>query len=190
MALSTACKGSSEGAVKLLESGKTLTRKPTKRRRAKQRVTELRLDVEAEDSWAYTVRADTILGSVSWQLLKHYRQSVIAGVDPETGAPQPPLKRLGPGRKSQHRGYKTGLFANTIRMTDVKGRTDLARVRILPDTRRNVFVSMEATRGVQYMAVEGRAADVISATVNEVLDCELEGRSDTTKTRGTKARNA
>jgi len=176
--------------VEDLPLDKKRKKRGTGRRKVKQSGDLLRLDLDAQDSWAYTIRADTILGAVATDLIKYYRQRVMVGRTTDTGDPLPGLVRRGKGERKGGRGYKTGFFADTIRMKDVQGKTNSARVRILPDTRRNVFIAKEAQRGIFYFAVQGDAAQVISNAVNDVLDCELEGRSDRSKTRSRKSRSA
>lgn len=159
------------------------------RRKVRRTGTELSLSIKSEDPWMYNVRADTILEHVFTALLIHHRANVIAGTKADGSGSQPDLDRdtlytggSGDnlrldqrGRKSLHRGYKTGFFADTIRMSRITGSTSTANVRMLPHVHRNVFVATEAARGVEYFYVEGDADRVIQEAVLQAFDAAIDG---------------
>jgi hypothetical protein len=100
------------------------------------------------------IRADALLDVVRVQLLQKFRIDITEGRRPDTGAPQKPLpeaKAEAKGRRSPHRGYATGVFADGLRSPKMTGTTANARSRILPPTTRNVYVATEAKRGVFFL---------------------------------------
>jgi len=100
------------------------------------------------------IRADALLDVVRVQLLQKFRIDITEGRRPDTGGPQKPLpesKAEAKGRRSPHRGYASGVFADGLRSPRMTGTTANARARILPPTSRNAFVGGEAKRGVFFL---------------------------------------
>lgn len=158
----------------------------------------LTLDIRSESPWAYSMRADVIVEHVFNALLVHHQQHIIAGTKADGSGPQPPLevstlysnvktvfekgKQAGNlktdqrNRRSLHRGYKSGFFADTIRRSRLTGSTATAKTRMVSHPRRSVFLAMEAQRGYEYFFVDGAANGVIERAVAQIFDLSLEGR--------------
>lgn len=184
------------------------------RRRRRRAGTELSLDIVSESAWAFNIRADLFLEHIFDSLLVHHQANIKAGQKADGSGAQPPLSRktlfsnqaesaddrskgrVRAGqrtRKSMHRGFKTGFFADTIRRTRITGSTRTANVKMLAHPHRNAFVATEAsgtTEGrdtpVQYFYIEGDAEKVISEAVAQVFALSLEGQIKVKPDRGEK----
>ena len=157
---------------------------------------ELRLDPSTNvDAGDFQVRikgpplvldldARRLVDASSAALLAHLRDAIEASRDPGTGRSHPPLKRRAreaPGRLGD-RGYRTGLLADEIARTAVRGSSTRARTLIEPPPERIAYVKAEAKRGTRLLASDGAAGAVLSQAVAEfgrgVFDARARGRVD------------
>ena len=118
--------------------------------------------------------------AMSRAILVHLRQSILSGVRPDGKGAQ---KALGakaaalPGRQSPHRGYKTGVLADGLRRLRIKTSGSKASTRIVGPTTRNVYLAMEAKRGVYMITGAGKVATVAKEAALEVMREIVKGLS-------------
>lgn len=123
-------------------------------------------------NWDFSLDAGLLVDALTTGLLVLYRQGIMSGAKPDGSGTQPPLSEkvaAQRGRRSSHRGYKTGFLADNLRRSKITGTTTTARARILPPTNRNVFMAAEAKRGVSFFSVTGTAALVIAEITDEFV---------------------
>ena len=111
------------------------------------------------------------------------RDHIAEGRRPD-GGPQRPLsaaRAAAPGRAGPHRGYKTGHLADELRAKPIKGDHNAASSEVLPPTDRNVFVALEAKRGVRYLGIGAEARAKIGEAVTARLAAMLSGEVSTAK---------
>lgn len=135
----------------------------------------------AGSDWSYSLDAGLLVDALTTGLLQFYRQAVISGEKPDGSGAQPELKRQAANVRDRKpgkiRGYRTGWFADNIRRSKITGSTTKAQSRILPPTNRNVFVSMEAKRGISYFSTQGTAAEVIADVTDKFIEGGIENRN-------------
>jgi hypothetical protein len=109
-------------------------------------------------------------------VLRETRENIAEGKRPD-GGPQRPLSKrheADPNRVSPHRGYRTGVLADELRSSPIKGDTSRASARVLPPTSRNVFIAMEAKRGVEYLgmspAIDAEVIKAVDQAIEDMLD--------------------
>lgn len=124
-------------------------------------------------NWSFSLDAGLLVDAISVALLVFYRQGIMSGEKPDGTGSQlelPEKVAEQKGRKSKFRGYRTGFLADNLRRGRITGSTTKATARILPPTSRNVYIAGEAKRGVSFFSVQGAAADVITAVVDQFIE--------------------
>lgn len=111
--------------------------------------------------------------------LIHTRESILTGKRPDGGGEQ---RKLGPkaatkpGRQSPYRGFATGVLADGLRRTKIKGTTQRAFSKITGPGNRNVYLAQEKGRGVDFITGQGAARKVMEEAAAEVLKAAAKGR--------------
>lgn len=133
----------------------------------------------AAESAVINLDAGLIVEIVAGALLVFGRDSILSGKRMEDGKDQRPLgaQARAESRITQHRGAKSGLLADGLRRSRITGNTTRARCTILPPTTRNVFIALEAKRGISYLGL-GEATDaVIALAVQTAIDAAMSARA-------------
>lgn len=105
-------------------------------------------------------------------VLQHTRDSILAGVRPDTGGPQKEISARAaavPGRQSDHRGYRTGALADGIRRSKIARDGATASSRIVPPPNRNVYVAEEKKRGVNLLTLAGKSGAAAREGAREAM---------------------
>ncbi len=145
-------------------------------------------DFVAAADWSFSLDAGLLVDAASTALLAWYHDTIVSGVDPTGTRPKKPLttrvaKRS--GRKSKNRGHFTGFLATNLRRTKITGSTVSARTRLLPPTRRNVFIAQEQKRGIHYLLLGGKADETIKLVTGEFVEGGIVNENRATERRET-----
>lgn len=123
--------------------------------------------------------ADILVDAMTRACLVHTREAILAGVRPDGGGSQ---RKLGikaaslPGRQSPFRGFNTGQLADHLRRTKIKGTTNKASSRIVGPSNRNVYLSQEAAKGVNFLTAEGTSGEVMREAAQAAVTAMVSGR--------------
>lgn len=115
------------------------------------------------------------------EILAQTSENIREGRRPD-GGPQRPLSRRAaadPNRESPHRGFRTGLLADELRATPIRGDAGRAESTVAPPTTRNVFIAQEKERGVTYLAISPQIAAAVEQATADAVRAMLEGRAVT-----------
>lgn len=112
-----------------------------------------------------------ILDPMTIAHLLHTRTSILEGKRPDTGGDQRPLSRqaLAVPRHSEHRGNRTGYFADHIRRTKIKRSGFEATSSIVPPPNRNVYVADERKHGVNLLTLAGKSGEVVRQAARDAV---------------------
>jgi hypothetical protein len=124
------------------------------------------------------LNALALVDLVSTALLLDHRETIMAGLRPDSGGGQKPIgprARRRPNRISDRRGFATGLLADELTRKGIKGDATQASTFITGPSSRNAFLGKEAQRGIYYLSTGGRKADVIRRAVAAWLVTAMRG---------------
>jgi hypothetical protein len=108
------------------------------------------------------------------------RGAILEGQRPDGRGAQKPLSRQAlsdPDRESPHRGYNSGLLADSIRRTPIKSTATGATSTVLPPASRNAYVGAERKRGVNLITGAGAVGGAAAAAAQEALGVIADGKS-------------
>ncbi len=129
--------------------------------------------------FALDLDAAILVDRMSAALLKHTRESILAGQRPDGGGPQDalgPRALADPNRQSDHRGYNTGTLADEIRRGPIESNGREASCRVLPPVSRNAYVGKERRQGRELLTLRGAAGAAVEAAAREAVAEMLTGR--------------
>jgi hypothetical protein len=157
------------GRIQSSEAGVVLFAGSERRGKATGREGALTISLVAREV-PIEIRADVLLDIVRAELLALYRQQIMQGRKPD-GGPQPRLGKSASQVQDRKggRGFRTGFLADNLRSPKMTGTTASARARILPPTKRNVFIASEAARGIFYLLIGADAERSIQEMVDAFL---------------------
>lgn len=136
------------------------------------------VSLEVDRPLVMLIDAAAIVDAARRAILPVARDLILEGRRPD-GGPQRPLsaaRAAEPGRVSQHRGVKSGHMADELQATPITGDTRQAQSFVQVPPNRNVFVGMEAKRGIRYLAIGPAHAEAAQRAVSETVRAMTEGR--------------
>lgn len=136
--------------------------------------------------FALDLDAAILVDRMSAALLRHTRESILAGQRPDGGGPQDELSAralANPDRQSPHRGYASGTLADELYRTPIESTGREASCRVLPPRSRNPYVGRERKNGRELLTLRGAAGAVVEAAAREAVAEMLTGR-EVDKSRG------
>lgn len=155
---------------------KSRRRRGGRRRAVSKKGTQLSLELLSVDFWAFSVRADLFLEHMFDSLLVHHQANIVEGQKADgTGAQAPLTPKVAKRQRiSQVRGVQTGFFANTLLRTRITGSTAVANVKMRAHPKRAAFIATEASRGNEYLYVEGASDTVLTEAARQVLEASID----------------
>lgn len=175
-----------------------------KRGRATKRIssrTQWELVWEDLDDFAPYFDASWALADVSEELLRHHARSIAAGLDPATGQPVRPLNPQGKAGQDARAGKRPDIrgiartdgrdLASQLTRTKIKGRGNakLGKGRVGTSATCSIkggtggharyLEKALAEDGIEHLAVDGKAAEVIDKALDAWVDKALQGPPDT-----------